>query len=95
MRIKNAKTKILSTIGPASSSVEMMTKLIEKGVDGFRLNFSHGSYQMFEEIFNNIKITKEKTGMPLSVLVDLQGPKIRVGELEEAEYELIDEKVSK
>ncbi len=90
MRIKNAKTKILSTIGPATSSVEMMTKLIEKGVDGFRLNFSHGSYQMFEEIFNNIKITKEKTGMPLSVLVDLQGPKIRVGELEEAEYELID-----
>ncbi len=83
-----AKTKILCTLGPATDEAEMIRKLVLAGADGVRLNFSHGSYDFFENLLNNIheSCTEEKT--PLAVLADLQGPKIRVGELSEPEIEL-------
>lgn len=83
-----AKTKILCTLGPASSSPDVIRKLILAGMDGVRLNFSHGSYQEHEKLFDSISeaCTKEKT--PIAILVDLQGPKIRIGELEQPEIEL-------
>ncbi len=83
-----AKTKILCTLGPATDSADMIKQLVLAGVDGVRLNFSHGSYDFFENVLKNIHeiCTEEKT--PLAVLVDLQGPKIRVGELVEPSIEL-------
>ncbi len=83
-----AKTKILCTLGPATDSVEMIRKLILSGVDGVRLNFSHGTYEFFESLLNNINEARRIEVIPLSILIDLQGPKIRIGELTESEIEL-------
>ncbi len=76
-----AKTKILATLGPASDSIEILTTLIENGADAFRLNFSHGSYDYYTELFERLEIVRKKTSVPFSILVDLQGPKIRIGEV--------------
>ena len=84
-----AKTKILATIGPASDSEKKLISLIESGVDAFRMNFSHGSYEYFDKLFSNIHKVREKLGLPIPILQDLQGPKIRVGELEQPEIELV------
>ena len=73
-----AKTKILATLGPATQSVESIRQLILAGIDGVRLNLSHGSYDFFEEIFNSIHTACLEENSPLAVLVDLQGPKIRI-----------------
>jgi pyruvate kinase len=82
------RTKILATIGPATSSVSQLRKLILSGTDGIRFNMSHGDYNFFEKVFDNIHqaCIDEKT--PLTVLVDLQGPKIRIGELEKDRIEI-------
>ena len=84
-----AKTKILATLGPATQSVESIRQLILAGIDGVRLNLSHGSYDFFEEIFNSIHTACLEENSPLAVLVDLQGPKIRIGELEQPIIELV------
>ena len=68
--------KIVSTLGPASSSKPMLKKLIEAGVDIFRLNFSHGTHPEKEELVKKIREVSDYTG----ILADIQGPKIRVGE---------------
>ncbi|MBR1753995.1 pyruvate kinase [bacterium] len=76
-------TKIVATLGPVSESKEMIGKLFDAGVTMFRINSSHGS---FEEHSKRIKFIREKeaeTGVPIPILLDLQGPKIRVGNLEE------------
>ena len=83
-----AKTKILCTLGPATNSVEEIEKLIDAGADGLRMNFSHGDYAFFENLFNNIHTACVEENTPVSILIDLQGPKIRVGELETPEVEL-------
>lgn len=79
-----AKTKILATLGPATKDVETIRKLIIAGIDGVRLNLSHGSYEFFEEIFNSVHTACVEENTPLAVLVDVQGPKIRIGELEKS-----------
>ena len=84
-----AKTKILCTLGPATNSVEALEKLIDAGADGLRMNFSHGDYAFFENLFNNIHTACVEEKTPVSILIDLQGPKIRVGELETPEVELV------
>ena len=83
-----AKTKILCTLGPATSTADEIEKLILAGMDGVRMNFSHGNYNFFEKLFSEINIACKEEKNPLSVLVDLQGPKIRIGELTEPEIEL-------
>ncbi|MBI5660828.1 MAG: pyruvate kinase [Ignavibacterium album] len=83
-----AKTKILATLGPATSSVEQIKNLIYAGIDGVRLNFSHGDFNFFEEIFRNIYLACVDEKTPLAVLIDLQGPKIRIGELAEPEIQI-------
>jgi pyruvate kinase len=75
------RTKIVCTIGPASDSVEMLTALTEAGMNVCRLNFSHGTHENHAELIKRIRQVRELTGEPLSILQDLQGPKIRVGEL--------------
>ena len=83
-----AKTKILVTLGPASDDEKTLTELIDAGVDGVRLNMSHGSLEYFEKLFDTIHKVCVKRAAPLAILADLQGPKIRVGELEKNEIYL-------
>ncbi|MCE1190211.1 MAG: pyruvate kinase [Ignavibacteria bacterium] len=83
-----AKTKILGTLGPASSSTETIMELIEAGLDGVRLNFSHGDYKFYDNLFFSINEACVHASSPLAVLLDLQGPKIRVGELAEPSFEI-------
>ena len=76
------KTKILATVGPASSSVEQLEGLIRAGVDVFRMNFSHGDHDSHFEVLGNIRQAIEKTGKNIGVLQDICGPKVRVKRLE-------------
>lgn len=76
-------TKVIATIGPASSSAETIRKLIEVGVAIFRLNFSHGSLADHVERVNTIRAVAEELGVNTGILGDLQGPKIRVGDVPE------------
>jgi pyruvate kinase len=75
------KTKIVATVGPASNSKEMLRRLIHDGVDVFRLNFSHGTHEQHAEVFQFIQELNEELGTNICVLQDLQGPKIRIGDL--------------
>jgi pyruvate kinase len=77
-----AKTKILVTLGPATKGVVTIRELINTGIDAVRLNLSHGSYDSFENLFDSIHTACTQENTPLAILIDLQGPKIRVGELE-------------
>lgn len=76
------KTKIVATVGPASNSREMLRALIKEGVDVFRLNFSHGSHEDHQKVINTVRELNEELGSTVSLLLDLQGPKIRVQEVE-------------
>lgn len=82
------KTKIVATIGPASSSKTILKKLIFAGVDVFRLNFSHGNYDEFSQIISDIHALNKKLETHVSILADLQGPKIRIGNIAGGELEL-------
>jgi pyruvate kinase len=75
------RTKILATVGPKTNSAEMIQELAEAGVNGFRLNFSHGTYDERDQQIAWIRQATAKTGKPVAILQDLQGPKIRLGTL--------------
>lgn len=77
------RTKILATIGPDTSTPEMLEKLIAAGVNGIRLNFSHGDYEERDKQLPWIREAAAKVGKPVAILQDLQGPKIRLGMLNE------------
>lgn len=77
-----AKTKILVTLGPATKDLAMIRELIKTGIDAVRLNLSHGNYEFFEEIFNTLHLACTDENTPMAILVDIQGPKIRIGDLE-------------
>jgi pyruvate kinase len=83
------RTKIVATIGPATSSYEMLSAIISEGVDVCRLNFSHGSYEDHRKVVENIRRVNADTNSFTSILLDLQGPKLRVGEMENGKIELI------
>src|SRR5690606_17457786 len=76
------KTKIIATIGPATSSKENLLKIIESGVNVCRLNFSHGEHKDHLEVIKNIREINEEKGCHIALLGDLQGPKLRVGKME-------------
>ena len=84
------KTKIVGTIGPASSSYEKIEKLIQGGMDVARLNFSHGSHEEHHQVIENIRQASLKTNESVAILQDLGGPKIRIGKIEK-EYILLKE----
>ncbi|MDB5161747.1 MAG: pyk, Pyruvate kinase [Candidatus Saccharibacteria bacterium] len=75
------RTKILATVGPATSTPEMIEKLIAAGANGLRLNFSHGDYSERDDQLTWIRDASKKIGKPVAILQDLQGPKIRLGML--------------
>lgn len=77
------RTKILATLGPKTNSPEMIEKLAMSGVNGFRMNFSHGTYEERDQQIAWIRQMTEKTSKPVAILQDLQGPKIRLGVLNE------------
>lgn len=74
-------TKIVATIGPASDSPDMMQKMLLAGMNVARLNFSHGNYEDHAERIKRLRAASEELDLPLMLLQDLQGPKIRVGEM--------------
>lgn len=76
-----SRTKIVATLGPASSSESQLTALIEAGVDVFRLNMAHGGPEMQSERLAAIRKVSESLGRPVAVLTDLAGPKMRLGEI--------------
>ena len=76
---RRRRTKIIATLGPASSSPEMLARLFLGGADVFRLNFSHGSHEDHAERVRMIRALEEQTGRPIGILADVQGPKLRVG----------------
>ena len=75
------RTKILATLGPPTSNYESIKALAQAGVNGFRLNFSHGSYEERDEQLAWIRQASADLGKPVAILQDLQGPKIRLGNL--------------
>ena len=76
-----ARTKIVATIGPASNSPEVLKELILAGADVFRLNMAHGTREDHEKAINNIRAVSDEMEIPIGILVDLAGPKIRLGQL--------------
>lgn len=82
------KTKIVATLGPASSSEEMIARMVVAGVNVVRLNFSHGTAQEHIERASLVRGIAEKLGRPVGVLCDLQGPKIRIGRFEQGSIKL-------
>ncbi|HET7856180.1 MAG TPA: pyruvate kinase [Gaiellaceae bacterium] len=77
------RTKIVATIGPSSSSREMLLALARAGMDSARLNFSHGTHDEHAQRVAGVRAVQEEIGRPLALIADLQGPKLRVGELPE------------
>src|SRR5690348_10747540 len=75
------RTKVIATLGPATSSEEVLTKIIEAGVDICRLNFSHGKHEDLVPVIKIIRDINEKYNMHVCLLADLQGPKLRIGEM--------------
>src|SRR3954465_2976038 len=71
--------KIVATLGPASSSPEVIRGLFDAGADVFRFNFSHGSHEEHRRRYEIVRDVERETGRPIAVLADLQGPKLRVG----------------
>ncbi len=80
---RSRKVKILATLGPASSSDEMIEKLLIAGADAFRVNMSHGEQAQHAETIARIRAAEERLGRPIGILCDLQGPKLRVGKFAE------------
>jgi pyruvate kinase len=76
------KTKIVATIGPASESLEMLTRLIRAGLNVARLNFSHGDFSKHAEVIRRIRDAAVATGKRVAIMADLPGPKMRLGKIE-------------
>jgi len=85
---RNRKVKILATLGPASSEESMIEKLHEAGADLFRINMSHSSHDMMRTLIGRIRAVEARSGRPIGILADLQGPKLRVGKFANGSVEL-------
>ncbi len=83
------RTKIVATIGPASQDEESLQQLIEAGMNVARVNFSHGNHQLHGEVIQRIRSFSKMLDRPVTILQDLQGPKIRTGEIKDGQVELI------
>lgn len=83
------RTKIVCTIGPASEKADIINKLVKVGMNVARLNFSHGTHEWHGQIIKMIRKISKESGHPIGIIADLQGPRIRVGELPKSGVELI------
>src|SRR5690625_5260185 len=82
------RAKIVATLGPATASEERIRALIAAGLDVARLNLSHGDHATHETVFERVRRASEEVGRAVAVMVDLQGPKIRLGTFAEGSHEL-------
>ena len=82
------RAKIVSTLGPATADYEVVKQIIQAGVDVARLNLSHGDYSVHEANYENVRRAAEELGKPVAILVDLQGPKIRLAKFADGPHEL-------
>lgn len=82
MKTTYSRTKIIATMGPASSPKEMLRKMFEAGLDVCRLNFSHGKHEDHLKTMNTIRELNKEMDLNVAILADLQGPKLRVGDME-------------
>jgi pyruvate kinase len=82
------RAKIVATLGPATSSYENLRAIIDAGVNVARMNLSHGSYEVHEEVYANVRRAAADADQPIAVLVDLQGPKIRLGKFADGPHDL-------
>ncbi|MBM3689971.1 MAG: pyruvate kinase, partial [Actinobacteria bacterium] len=73
------RAKIVATLGPATSSYERILELVESGMDVARLNLSHGSYDEHALVYDHVRHASDESGRGVGILIDLQGPKIRLG----------------
>lgn len=87
---RDRKTRIVATLGPASSSYDRIKALFDTGVDVFRLNMSHGDHKDKEALVHTIRAVEREVGRPIAILADLQGPKLRIGTFAEGKAELIE-----
>ena len=84
----SARTKIVATVGPACRDLDSLRRLAFAGVDVFRLNFSHGTHAEHSEVWHRIRQVREETGLSFAVLMDLSGPKIRLGAIVDSDEAL-------
>lgn len=82
------RTKIVCTIGPATNSEEMLTRLVRSGMNVARLNFSHGTHEYHKDTLERIKRVRRREGMPVAILLDTKGPEIRVKDFKDGFAEL-------
>ncbi len=80
---RGRRAKIVATLGPASSSIDVFRQLVRAGLDVARLNFSHGSHEQKAELIRMVRQVSREEGKPICILADLQGPKIRTGKLKD------------
>src|SRR5207244_6527771 len=84
------KAKIICTMGPASRDEPTLGRLVAAGMDVARLNFSHGTHEDHARTIANVRRASEVAGRPIALLLDLQGPKIRVGKIKDGKMDLIE-----
>ena len=90
MRNERSHTKVIATLGPASVKRDVLSKMFEEGIDVCRLNFSHGSYEDHLKSIELINELNDHHNANVAILADLQGPKLRIGEVENNAVELVD-----
>ena len=93
MAADRRRTKIVATIGPVSSSHDILRELVDAGVDAIRLNLSHGTQKDHAASAGIVREVQDETGKPLALIADLQGPKLRIGDLDEPRILLKDEEI--
>src|SRR3546814_7512430 len=79
---RRRKVRILATLGPASNTLETIRALYFAGADAFRINMSHGAHEGHAEVIRHIRALEREVGRPMTILADLQGPKIRIGKFD-------------
>ena len=82
------KTKIVATVGPACNTNDKLLALVNEGVNVFRLNFSHGTHEQHLSVINHIKAINNSPQFNIAILADLQGPKLRIGEVKDGVLDL-------
>src|SRR5688500_8115348 len=79
-KLPSSKTRIIATIGPASSSPPILEQMIRAGMNVARLNFSHGEFDSHRQNIENIRAAAKSVGRPVAIMADLSGPKMRIGQ---------------
>ncbi|MDX1540705.1 MAG: pyruvate kinase, partial [Geminicoccaceae bacterium] len=85
---RRRRAKILATLGPSSASPERIGELVDAGADAFRFNFSHGTHEQHQARYDAVRAVEEARGRPIAVVMDVQGPKLRVGEFNDGSVQL-------